>query len=397
MSNDAYSPFKAVRHLDVIQGVREGKSVRPAHVQLIISDLCNQSCNFCSYRAPGYSSSEMFYEIVTPDKKSALRRDPDHQERNYNPNRMIPFGKILEILDDCKAMGVSGVQITGGGEPTVHPKFLETLEACRERGLAYSVVTNGVNIAKKWTPELAQAIAHAAWMRISLDAGQRGTYAKIRNVPGDHFDAACQAISLLAETRRANASMISPNGPRTPSATLVIGVGFVVTPANWFEVGDAVALAKSLGADNIRISAQFSNDDEQLFASFHDRCADLCAATVHKYHGKDGFQVYNRFGQKLDELRLKHPEKAFCGYQSITTYIGATLDVYRCCVTSYSQQGLVGSLKEQRFKDLWLSQARADDMACFDATKCPRCQFTKINEFLDYAMRADTPPHSEFV
>ena len=49
MSSDAYSPLKALRHLDIIQAVKQGKPARPAHVQLILSDLCNQACNFCSY------------------------------------------------------------------------------------------------------------------------------------------------------------------------------------------------------------------------------------------------------------------------------------------------------------------------------------------------------------
>jgi hypothetical protein len=35
----AYSPLKAVRHLDIVQAAREGKPARPAHVQIILSDL----------------------------------------------------------------------------------------------------------------------------------------------------------------------------------------------------------------------------------------------------------------------------------------------------------------------------------------------------------------------
>jgi MoaA/NifB/PqqE/SkfB family radical SAM enzyme len=174
-----------------------------------------------------------------------------------------------------------------------------------------------------------------------------------------------------------------------------IGVGFVVTPDNWREVYQGVELARRLGADNIRISAQFSTADEKLFAEFHEECSALCREA----EGLAGpsFRVHNRFGEKLADLRSHRPDYAHCGYQQFTTYIGADLNVYRCCVTSYNERGLVGSLKEQRFKDLWLSQERAKEMLAFDARGCDRCQFNIINRNINYLSQGTPPKHSEFV
>lgn len=386
---DAYSPFKIVRHLDVIRGIRDGRPVRPTHVQLIISDLCNQSCNFCAYRSPDYSSSQLFYEIKPQTNgNGGLRRDTDHPERNYNPNRMIPVEKVLEILDDCQEMGVSGIQLTGGGEPTVHPHFMNIAAVTVvEHKLALALVSNGVQIGKRLhrDPRFNELFSRVAWTRISIDAGYAETYAKIRNVGFDHFEAAWEAVR---ELRRA--SDLS-NLPRKP----VVGVGFVVTPDNWMEVGEAARLAKEAGAHNIRISAQFSTQDEALFLGFHLECAMLCR-TADRLFTDDTFKVYNRFSEKLDDLKQKRPDYDRCGYQKVTTYVGGDLNVYRCCVTAYNPSGLVGSLKEQRFKDLWMSQVRADDMEAFNARACDRCQFNGINRFLDYALRSEEPQHREF-
>lgn len=41
---NVYSPSKAAWHLDRIAQLREGKDIVPTHIQLIISDLCNQNC-----------------------------------------------------------------------------------------------------------------------------------------------------------------------------------------------------------------------------------------------------------------------------------------------------------------------------------------------------------------
>lgn len=380
--DDAYSPLKATRHLDIIQGVREGKPVRPAHVQLILSDLCNQACGFCAYRDPSYSSSQMFYEIKPSG--GGLRKDEAHPDRNYNPNRMIDTEKAAEILNDCAALGVSGIQFTGGGEPTVHPDFTKIVLNAQALGLATSLVTNGVVIGRKWNEEWATVIRNMAWVRFSIDAGSHTTYTNIRNVPIGHFTAALSAIRSVRDERDRTGK-----GP-------VIGTGFVVTPDNWHEVYECAQLMKENGADNIRISAQFSTEDEKKFEAFHKDCAFLCEKAVADF-GDENFRVFNRFGEKLDDLKQKRPDYDTCGYQQITTYIGADLNVYRCCVVSYNKHGLVGNVKNKSFQELWLSQERADEMARFDAKSCDRCQFNTINRNLEYMMRKDNPTHSEFV
>jgi hypothetical protein len=65
-------------------------------------------------------------------------------------------------------------------------------------------------------------------------------------------------------------------------------------------------------------------------------------------------------------------------------------------VTSFSPRGLVGSLKAQRFRELWESQAKRDGYAAFDARGCERCMFNGKNRVIQYALEAD-PAHVNFV
>jgi hypothetical protein len=44
-----------------------------------------------------------------------------------------------------------------------------------------------------------------------------------------------------------------------------------------------------------------------------------------------------------------------------------------------------------------MSRDRAEGMAAFSARSCEFCQFNRINSFLEYTLRDDDPPHSEFV
>jgi radical SAM protein with 4Fe4S-binding SPASM domain len=357
--NDSYSYLKAFRHPDILQSIRDGKPGRPMHVDLILSDLCQQSCKFCSYRMEGYQANQMF-----------------------DDKRMMTEEKAYEILEDCRELGVKGIVFQGGGEPTIHYRFPEIFaKACSygQDGIRAALISNGVRIGL----DLAMIVVRAAWVRISLDAATEETYCAIRRVHPSHWAKARQAARNLREQRDKQ------------KTDCVIGVGFVVTPDNWREVADAARMAKELGADNFRISAQFSNQDEKLFEGFHAEAAALCreAAAL----TCTGFTVYNRFADRLEDLTLKQPEDALCGYQFFTTYIGADLNVYRCCGYAYNERGLMGSLKEQRFIDFWRAQERFDEQRKFDGRGCERCQFRKINQTLAYALDPKPQVHEEFV
>lgn len=361
-----YSALKVIHHPERLAVLREGGQPAPAQVQLVISDFCNQSCGFCAYRWEGYTSNELF-RVIEADGKV-----------NNNPKRMIPLAKVLEILDDCAEMGVKAVQITGGGEPTAHPDHAVIFRAVLDRRLDLALVTNGVILRDG----VADLLAQAKWVRVSIDAGRAETYAKTRRVPASQFERAWVNVQTLAMARDMAA------------AGMVLGVGFVVTRDNWEEVYEAAQIAKASGADNLRISAVFQPDDAAYFADFHKEAAALCRE-AEKLNG-GGFVVFNNFGDRLADLAQRRPDYSFCGYQHFSTYIAGDQNVYRCCVQAYNPRGLIGSLKGRRFKDLWESQAKRDDFAAFDARGCERCMFNNKNRTINYAL-AREPAHVNFV
>jgi MoaA/NifB/PqqE/SkfB family radical SAM enzyme len=361
-----YSPLKVFHHQERLSVLRDGGQPAPAQVQLVISDFCNQSCSFCAYRMEGYTANELF-KVIREDGTA-----------DSNPKRMIPLAKCLEILDDCRDMGVGAVQITGGGEPTAHPDHAAVFAAVLDRGLDLALVTNGV-IMRDGIPEL---LARAKWVRVSIDAGAPETYASVRRVAPSQFEKAWTNVRRLCEARDKAGS------------GLIVGVGFVVTRENWREVVAAARLARDAGADNLRISAVFQPDDERYFDGFQAEAAALCREAVELSAGR--FRVFNNFGERVADLKQHAPDYSFCGYQNFSTYIGADQNVYRCCVTAYNPRGLVGSVKAQRFSELWESQAKHDDFAAFDARGCERCMFNGKNRTIAYAL-SETPAHVNFV
>lgn len=364
--SDAYSALKVLHHPARLGAYKEGQPFAPAHVQIILSDWCNQSCSFCAYRMEGYTSNALFG--VETDKG-----------RNNNPRRQIETNKVIEILDACEAMGVRAIQYTGGGEPCAHKDHHQLFGAVLDRGMELALVSNGTLLTKETIDLLGSC---AAWVRISLDAGNEDTYNAVRHVPKAQFGKALATIGHLASAKRKSGS------------PMVLGVGFVVTPDNWTDVIEATMKAKALGADNIRISAMFSQEDEQPYLLFYKQARDLIDQA--KECATADFQVIDRFGDRLDDLRLKSPDYERCGYQHFTTYIGGDLNVYRCCNTAYNLHGLLGSIAERRFDEFWRSEETQRALYEFHAPSCSRCQFNAINRVISYGAEQD-PLHADFV
>ena len=72
------------------QAIVDGK-IRPYHIQLVPTNRCNANCSWCSF------------------SKADRRLEMDIDE-------------ALEIIDYFAHLGTKAITITGGGEPTLHPK-----------------------------------------------------------------------------------------------------------------------------------------------------------------------------------------------------------------------------------------------------------------------------------
>lgn len=367
-----YSPLKIFHHRERIDALKRGEQIVPVQIQLTLSGGCNADCAFCAYRWSGNTSNQLFTAGVEL-----------MQYGTNNPRRLMPFEKAIEVLDDCKEMGVRAVQCTGSGEPTVHPRHIEVFQAVLDRGLDLSLVTNGMI----FRPGLIPILLKSKWVRISFDAGTPESYSKIRRVSPDTMGRVLANVRKLVDERR----RLIANGGK---CDLIIGGGFVVTKDNWHEVIEFTKIARDAGFDNVRISAVFQPDGANYFKDFHHDAAVLCKEA--ESLSTDDFKVFNNFGFRTQDLLDRNPDYEFCGYQQFVTYVADDLNIYRCCVYAFNEHGLIGSIRSQRFKDLWESDQKKRNFEEFNAKHCERCMYNKTNKTILYAL-GDDAPHVNFV
>ncbi len=367
MSAGAYSDLKAVWHLDKIAALRRGEQIVPAQVQLVISDLCNHDCSFCAYRMSGYTSNADFGE---------KREDGTI---NNNPNRMISIEKCGEIIKDCARLGVGAMQFTGGGEPTVHPDHIDIIANAQHRGMETALVTNGAILRDGWE----DVFPKLAWLRVSLDAATAKTYAEIRKIPESAFQQTLDHVEMIADHFHA------------VGAKTTLGLSYVVTQENKHEVYEAAILAQGMGVPSIRFAAMFGPHLADYYSKHDCQGIDLQIELASKLND-DGFQVIGMFSSRYGDLEQGAPDYKTCYYQEFNCYIGADLNVYRCCNTAYNELGRVGSLKEQSFAEFWQSPEKEAAYGGFDARACEHCAFNGKNRLI-HSMAGEAPTHAAFV
>jgi SynChlorMet cassette radical SAM/SPASM protein ScmF len=112
-----------------------------------------------------------------------------------NKQPVLPLELFKKALDEAIPLGLSGVKLTGG-EPLLHPNFLDMLKFLRQKKLKLALETNGLLC----TQELAAEIARLddPFVSISIDGADSATHDKIRGVKGA-FRKATAAIRNLSD------------------------------------------------------------------------------------------------------------------------------------------------------------------------------------------------------
>jgi len=352
---EIYSALKAAWHTTDIAKLRAGQGIVPHQVYLVISDLCNQDCSFCTHRSSAGWATEQFGE----DTGKGF---------TMNPNRKISKEKCFELLDDFAELGVKAIQFTGGGEPTVHPDLESIVRYALDKKLQVGLVTNATRLLSSRTLE------QLSWVRVSIDAGNRRTYEAMRK--SKLWDKVIANVDVLARI----------SGP-------IVGANFVTTKENYKELVQFCILAKTLGVRYVKIAANLTTEGLSYYDGILGKIMKQMAEAQRLVDGS--FTIANVFERRLEDLRIGRPVHAFCGQQRFTTYIGGDLKVYRCCNTAYTHHGEIGDLREQRYRD-WLTHEAPKNLDSFDARTCSHCQFHEKNEAIAYLVQSE-PAHVEFV
>jgi MoaA/NifB/PqqE/SkfB family radical SAM enzyme len=315
MSNK-YSNLKIFHYQDKLDSLPQESEVikPPLHIRIKPTNVCNHNCWYCAYKVDN------------------LQLGQDMVERDF-----IPEDKMMEILDDCKEMGVKAITFSGGGEPFTYRFFLQTIKKLVANDMAFASLTNG----SKLKGEVAELFAkNATWLRVSMDGWDDESYAKARDVKVGEFSKITDNMRAFTkiENRKCN-----------------LGVSFIVDKTNYTKIYEFSSLMKSIGVDSIKISPCVVENDGALNNNYHKPFYEEAKSLSQKVKEEledDSFEVFDSY-HLLEETFEK--EYHWCPYSQILPVIGADLNIYPCQDKAYNlDNGLIGSIKEQSFKEFWM-------------------------------------------
>lgn len=309
-----YSHLKIFHHADRLAQIEAGKRTAPIYIRIKPTNVCNENCCYCHY------------------KNAYLNLD------EYIPSDYIPHDKMMEIIDDMRDMGVRAVTFSGGGEPLLYPFIGEAMQKILDTGIDLSIITNGILLKG----ECAKILAHAKWVRLSIDSSRPELYAQLRGVPESWFGDLCNNIHDFASLK---------------DASCELGVNYVVSRDNYMYVLEMAKLMKSLGVNHVKFSPVINNETEQYHASIKERVIRELqeARTIENEHFRIIDLYSNDFARVQKGVMIFDRAYEKCYMKELICVIAANQKVYYCQDKAYLSSGVIADLSNKRFIDAWYS------------------------------------------
>ncbi len=312
-----YSNHKFLLYPDKVEAVRERRVTPPVHIRIKPINHCNHNCWYCAYRADQLQLGE---GIDLKDK--------------------IPEAKMFEIADDIVSLGVKAVTFSGGGEPLIYKPLPEVINRLGEGGVKVASLTNGSNLKGKVADAFSE---HGTWVRVSMDAWDDDSYAQSRGVKVGEFSRIIDNIRGFIERQ----------------SGCVLGVSYIISRDNFEHIYTMCEMLKGIGVNHVKLAAAVVSNDAKENNDYHrDHMAAVTAQiTKAQTLSEPGFTVLNHFHEAEERFTKQYTT---CPYLTFLTVIGADCSVYACQDKAYNDKGLLGSIKDQKFSEFWLSDENRD-------------------------------------
>lgn len=311
-----YTKMKIFHFKDKIDSLPKttDKIMPPIHIRMKPTNICNHNCWYCAYRADN------------------LQLGIDMKRRDY-----ISQEKMMEIINNVVDMGVKAITFSGGGEPFCYHYLLETVKKLSQTSVKFAALTNGARLQG----EVAKIFAYCGtWLRVSMDGWDDESYSSYRRVPEGEFT---KVMSNMENFKKIGGKCY-------------LGVSLIVDKNNAPYIYKFIERLKNIGVDSVKISPCIVSNDGIENNKYHQPIFEKVKQQVEKAIenlAEDKFEVFDAY-HELDEKFKK--EYTWCPYLQILPVIGADLNIYSCQDKAYNLgEGLVGSIKNQRFRDFWFS------------------------------------------
>jgi cyclic pyranopterin phosphate synthase len=342
---------KLIYHPDRVNEWKENKDCYPIYVEVGPTNRCNHKCEFCAL--------------------DWLEKGGSDIDKNI----------MMHAIRDMAEHDVKSIMFAGEGEPLLHKNIGDFVEFAGQKNMDVSITTNGVLFDKKMAEK---TMPYLSWIRFSIDAGDKESYAKIHGTRKEDFNKVLENIKSASEIRK-------EKGYNTSLGTQVLLTSEAVD-----SIEGLAKLVKNAGADNLQIKP-YSQHPSSINKLVVDYGEYLELEDKLKEHNSEDFKVM--FRKKTMQRLNQERDYSECYGTSFFALITCKGDVIPCNLFYNKPEFSYGNLNIESFSKIWEGEKRQEVIKKLKkggVNECREgCRLDAINRYL---ARLENPhPHDNFI
>ena len=324
----------------LLKGICDGyRAFRgPEIVQFDVTNRCNNNCLCCWNNSP-------------------LLGEPSHewkQERECE----LPFDLVRRTIAELKELGTKKLFFAGGGEPFMHPQFLDILRFAKECGMQVFMNSNFTLVDEKMAEELVRIKVDL--IHVSMLAGSPQSYVLMHpNKTETAFFRIKEVLQHLAVEKERTCQSAYPH----------IDLYYVICNTNYLDIKIMVDLAMEVKANSLEFTpvdvipgktdALLLTEEQRAQVLREVRAQHDRLDAMNKEHNAliTFIEQYDAFVKRLSSTDATGGHYESSIVTAMPCYVGwafsrimATGDVVPCLKAHKLK---VGNIYRQSFTDIW--------------------------------------------
>ena len=353
-----YHPNRVAQFLDAGDRWEKAKSVYPIYMEVSPVGACNHRCTFCAVDYIGYKS---------------VMLNADH---------------FSERLAEMGRLGVKSIMYAGEGEPLLHKKINQIVEATVAAGINVSFTTNATVLNDEF---IARSLPITSWIKVSLNAGTAETYAKVHRTKEKDFPRVINNLKKAVAEKKAK------------NLKCVIGAQSLLLPENAHEMVDLAKICRDeIGLDYLVIKpySQHMFSETQVYKDI-DYTDSIGFAEQLRALNTNKFQVVFRENTMKKYIQSEGRYTKCNATPFFWAYVMADGEVYGCSAYLLDKKFMYGNINEESFQAIWEGKRREENFHYvrneLDIKQCRvNCRMDEVNRYL-FDLKEGLIEHVNFI